>query len=260
MPEVRDSNQLFIDAWSTLVPRLPSGILGQDAGVVATLGNVELPFLNACFHTDPITDADGLTASIATARGLAADCPHPWFYVLCENWAPAGWEQVSEEEGLAVQLVITGMKAGRLTPPRRPLPELELRRVNDNDTARDLAELNAHAYQIPLSMVECICNTHLWREDSHGYVGYLDGAPVSCSVVFPVNGTRYVGFVATHPDHARKGYAEALMRHCIGKAGEASGHSEITLHATEAGRPLYAAMGFTGHARFQMLSEPHGEE
>jgi GNAT superfamily N-acetyltransferase len=260
MHEVRDSNQLFIDAWRTLVPRLPSGSIGQDAGVVATLGNVELPFLNTCFHTDPIADAGVLCAAITTARGLAAGCPHPWFYVLCEDWAPAGWEQTIDEEGLAVQLVITGMTARRLAPPRRPLPELELRRVSDEDTARDLAELNAHAYQIPLSMVECICNTHLWREDAHGYVGYHEGAPVSCSAVFPVNETRYVGFVATHPDHGCKGYAEAVMRHSIEKAGEASGHPEITLHATEAGRPLYAAMGFRDVGRFQLLSKPHERE
>jgi hypothetical protein len=56
---------------------------------------------------------------------------------------------------------------------------LEYRRVQDAATARDLAELNMQAYGLPLEMGECICNLHLWKEDSYGYVGYVDGQPVN---------------------------------------------------------------------------------
>lgn len=259
MKHTHETAQLFIDAWKTFVPRLPSGTVQQADGVIATLGNVDLPFLNACLHDGPLSDLDTVRARLRTAKDLAADCPHPWLFVLCEDWAPMGWEGVLEEEGFEVAIVSTGMVADDLSPPSRPLPELEFRRVLTEDTARDVAELNGHAYEMPLSMVECICNLHMWHEDSYGYVGYLDGTPVTCSATFPVNNTAYVAFVATHLDHLRKGYAEAVMRHSVQKGMEGMGVSRTTLHATEVGRPLYAAMGYVGESKFHLATEPHAD-
>jgi ribosomal protein S18 acetylase RimI-like enzyme len=100
---------------------------------------------------------------------------------------------------------------------------------------------------------------HLWKEDSYGYVGYVNGQPVTCSATFPVHDTVYVAFVATHPDEQRKGYAEAVMRHSIEKGAEGMDLARTTLHATEAGFPLYLAMGYEATAHFKMLAEPHEE-
>jgi hypothetical protein len=47
------------------------------------------------------------------------------------------------------------------------------------------------------------------------------------------------------------------MRHSIEQGREATGFGRTTLHATEAGRPLYAAMGYEASARFSLLSRPH---
>ncbi len=108
-------------------------------------------------------------------------------------------------------------------------------------------------------MVECICNLHLWHDDSYGYVGYLNGQPVTSSATFPVNDTVYVAFVATMPDQHKKGYAEAVMRHSIEKGREGMGHTRTTLHATAAGHPLYAAMGYDSFSAFHLITEPHEE-
>lgn len=246
---------LFIDAWSLLIPRLPTGEVLQEDGVVATLAHVGLPFLNACFHDGPLQDREELRARLSTARRLAAWCSDPWYFVLCEKGAPSGWRSLAEEEGLSPHMVATGMVTDALAPPRRPLPEMDLRRVRDEGTARDIAELNALAYGLPLSMVECLFNLHLWRDDAYGYVGYVDGTPVSCSATFPVGGTVYVAFVATHPDYRRRGCAEAVMRHSVAEGRQGLGFLRTALHATEAGRPLYTAMGYRRDATFHLLAQ-----
>jgi predicted acetyltransferase len=75
-----------------------------------------------------------------------------------------------------------------------------------------------------------------------------------------VHDTVYVAFVATPPDEQRKGYAEAVMRHSIEKGAEGMDLARTTLHATEAGFPLYLAMGYEATAHFRMLAEPHAED
>ena len=157
-------------------------------------------------------------------------------------------------------MIIAEMVTDQLLPPRRPLPVLEFRRTSDEKVAIDLAHINAHAYQMPLSMVESICNLHLWRGPSYGYVGYVNDEPVTCAATFPVGDTTYVAFVATHPDHNRKGYAEAVMRVAVEDGVRRFGLPRTALHATQAGLPLYAAMGYTTGRRFHLISQVHSDE
>ena len=256
MDAIEESVQLIIDCWKMYVGRLPSGTLEHSEGVVAALGNVEFFILNLCLHDSPLVSLDDLRRRLGLATERAADCPFPWLFCLCEHWAVSQWEAVVREYGLEPALPVTGMAADRLKPPRRALPDLAYRRVQDDATARDLAELNMHAYGLPLEMGACIGNLHLWQADSYGYVGYVDGQPVTCAATFPIHNTVYVAFVATHPDAQRQGYAEAVMRHAIEKGIEGTGLSRTTLHATEAGFPLYLAMGYEATAHFRMLAQP----
>jgi predicted GNAT family acetyltransferase len=58
--------------------------------------------------------------------------------------------------------------------------------------------------------------------------------------------------VATAADHRNKGYAEAVMRHSLARASAATGIRRTVLHASPAGAPLYASMGYRPTARFTM--------
>ena len=75
-------------------------------------------------------------------------------------------------------------------------------------------------------------------------LGVSDGQPASCAAVLDVDGYRYVALVATHPTQQRRGFAEAAMRHALDAAASAHGERPTVLHATDAGRPLYARMGY----------------
>ena len=57
-------------------------------------------------------------------------------------------------------------------------------------------------------------------------------------------GYRYVALVATDPAFQKRGFAEAAMRHALTVASERFGERPTFLHATDAGRPIYARMGY----------------
>ena len=138
-----------------------------------------------------------------------------------------------------------GMVAEELTPAK-PLPHgLEMRRANDSATRNDLVDLNTIAYGIPHEVgrqgpaQECF-----WDDSFHGYVAYLDNKPVACTMTAPLDGRLYVSWVATHPEHRRKGYADAVMRKSLASAHEATGITRTVLHATLEGQPVYERMGY----------------
>lgn len=64
----------------------------------------------------------------------------------------------------------------------------------------------------------------------------------------------YIGWVATLPSLYGRGYGEAAMRRAIAAARDAVGPRRLWLHATEMGRPLYAAMGFESGAAMQLFN------
>jgi GNAT superfamily N-acetyltransferase len=255
-----ETANLLMEAWRVFIPRLPTGTIEERDGVLAALGNVPLPFYNLAVADGPISDTDQMAERLETAKALADSCPYPWFFGLAEEWAPEGWETSVEDAGLASAMVIYGMVTDSLAEPVRPLPDLVIRRVEDERTARDIAEINGIAYGMPQEMIECICNMHLWEGPSAGFVGYVDGEPVSASATFPVAGTVYVALVATHPDHMRKGYGEAVMRRSVEVGQDEWGITRTSLHATDMGRPLYARMGYEREDRIHLITEPHPEE
>lgn len=236
-----------------MVGRLPQPRIEEAAGVVSCFGNVPLIFLNVSVVDRPAATHGELRALLNTVAERSATCQHPSGVILRQDWLPIGWENLIDEAGLAPMILMTGMEAAEILPPRRPPAKLEIRRVANDATARDLAELNAHAYHMPADAFECIANMRLWHADSYGFVGYLDGKPVSCAAAFPVAETVYIALVATLPAGQGKGYAETVMRHAVTHGKQAMGTTRTTLHATDMGLPVYRAMGYTPGPRLVLL-------
>jgi GNAT superfamily N-acetyltransferase len=63
------------------------------------------------------------------------------------------------------------------------------------------------------------------------------------SPVNPAGLRAYVSSMSTDPLWRRRGMARAVMNHVLDLLRE-RGVPEVTLHATESGRPLYASFGF----------------
>jgi GNAT superfamily N-acetyltransferase len=175
-------------------------------------------------------------------------------HALCTDELPAGWEETVSAHSMAAIMNLTGMAADQFLEPIRPLPTLDWRSVTDIKTATDLAHLNAHAYGMPAELFDAVCNMHIWQDDCVAMVGYLDNQPVTSAAALPVAGTIYIALVASHADHRGKGYAEACIREVVEEAKPIMSSEKITLHASDAGKPLYAQMGFEASTNFALLT------
>ncbi len=248
---------LFVGAWKAFALRLPHGTFEQGENVASCLANVALPFLNASFPDRPLTSAAETEAAIGLAVRRNAACPHPSIVVVCTDAAP-GWQEAAAAHGLAPIMNLTGMETDELLPPRRPAPaELEIRPVHSPHVATDLMDVNAQGYGMPVEMFDGLATMHLFPTDSPAFVGYVDGRPVCGAASLPVNNTVYIALVATVPGVQGRGYAEAVMRRAIEAGRQLTGLTRVSLHASDAGRPLYASMGFQASAGFVALAPPH---
>jgi GNAT superfamily N-acetyltransferase len=248
-----DTVQVFTEAWKLMTSRFPDSRIEDGDDVVSCMGNVPLLFFNLWVQQRPAATVDELLALFTKAAERSAKCAYPAGGVLREDWLPSGWEGVAASCGLAPMMPMTGMETTQLLAPRRTAPELEIRRVTDAAVARDLATVNALAYGMSPEAFDCMSNMLLWQPDSYGFVGYANGRPVSTAAALPVAGTVYIALVATMPDAQGKGYADAVMRHAIGEGQRAMGIETTTLHATDAGQPVYRAMGYNAGARFILV-------
>jgi hypothetical protein len=155
---------------------------------------------------------------------------------------------------LAPMSSATGMVSDELLPPRRPAPPALGIRPTDREAARrHLAELNATAYEMPIEWGhEAMAREALFATDVWGDVGYVGNAAVSTATTALIERRLYVMMVATAAGEMTKGYAEAVMRHSLARAAAATGVGRTVLHATPAGRPLYASMGYRATSEFTM--------
>jgi ribosomal protein S18 acetylase RimI-like enzyme len=249
-----DTVEVFIEAWKLMTARFASHRIQEGDGVASCFGNVPLLFFNLWVQSRPVASSDELRALLATGKERAAECAHPTGGILRVDWLPAGWEVSVQEAGLARTMTLTGMESGPLLAARRPAAAIEIRRVADDVGARDLAMVNARAYDMPLELFDCMANIGWWGADSFGYVGYVDGKPVSTAAALPVAGTVYIALVATMPEAQSKGYAETVMRHAVTQGQRSMGTMRTTLHASDKGRPVYAAMGYVAVGEFALVA------
>jgi GNAT superfamily N-acetyltransferase len=254
MSAQNESSLLFRDAWKLMAGRLPESTITEQDGLANCFSNTPLSFLNLSIYDQPIADLASLDNALVKVVDAAAACPFAWLHALCIDKLPEGWEETAAAHSLASMMQLAGMETDGLLPSVRPLPTLEWRPVADLQSATDMAHLNAIAYGMPTQLFDPICNLHIWQADTVAIVGYLDGIPVTSAAALPIRNTIYIALVATHPDHRGKGYAEACIRQTVDAATGLMGLSRLSLHASEAGRPLYAQMGFEASSKFALLT------
>jgi ribosomal protein S18 acetylase RimI-like enzyme len=252
---VTESNAQFAAAWQLMAARAAGGVTRPLPGLAVAWSQVSLPLLNALFVDSPVADPRDLAQRVERARAHAAGRGVHGLLFLCRDWLPrelpGGVEGLLGERGLALAMTSTGMVAERLAPPRRRLPPLVFRPVEDALTRRAVAHINCVSYGLPLVWgEEALDREDFWREPVFGYVGYWGGEAVTTGVVLGVDGRLYVGLVATLPEYRRRGCAEAVMRHGLEEAGRRLGITRSVLHATPMGLPLYREMGYRATAEF----------
>jgi GNAT superfamily N-acetyltransferase len=227
----------------------PSGDIREIAGVSIASAGTSFQMFNAAFLADPVADAADLERRVVTARVHFEARGLEWSFWMCEGLLRSKLRRqaahILERNGLRLAVQLPGMCADRLEPPRRPLPELEIRRVADEPTRLAFCDIGCTCFHVPLNWFrEIFLCRRLWENGFVGWVGYLDGEPVATAATVTAEGAVGIYNVATLPQHRRRGHGEALVRHALEHARRESGCERTILQATDYGLQLYLSMGY----------------
>jgi GNAT superfamily N-acetyltransferase len=149
-----------------------------------------------------------------------------------------------EPSGLVPLLPLTGMLARQIPHDARVPAGLQLDVPDDDAGCCDIIDVNSAAYGMDLAASKPTLGRGSFWADHVAVLGRAGGAPATSAGVVLAGGHRYVLLVATQPTHQKKGFAEAAMRLALHVAAEKFGDRPTFLHATDAGRPIYARMGY----------------
>lgn len=227
----------------------PAGDVREIAGVSIASAGTAFQMFNAAFLANTVNGPEDLDRRVTTARVHFQARGLPWSFWLCEGLLPPKLrkqaERIFDRKGLRLAVQLPGMVADGLRPPRRILPELEIRRVGDESTRLAFCDIGCICFHVPLNWFrEIFLRRRLWENGFVGYVGYVNGEAVATAATVTAAGAVGIYNVATLPSHRRQGHGEAVVRYALERAREESGCERTILQATEHGLRLYRSMGY----------------
>ena len=236
----------FGDAWRVLCSSAPQASVERGDGIDYVFSRLPISFFNAAVVTARDQSAAALEDRAEAAKAWASDKGVPYLFVLTHEGLASGVDANRALAGAAFAPImpLTGMLARSIVPATKHPDDLELVVPEDESGLSAILDVNALAYGMDLAAAKpMFARRELWREHVP-VIGLVGGRSVCSAIVLMIGGYRYVAFVATDPKCQRRGYAEAAMRHSLTVAAARHGDRPSVLHATDAGRPLYARMGY----------------
>ncbi len=225
-----------------------SGETRELAGVTIASCGAAFHMFNAAFLSGPLEGgAAALERPILTAAVHFAARGLRWAFWLWEHRLDAAArrqaERVFSRHGLFLASRLPGMIAEQIKPAIRPRPQFEIRPVRGAVERADFCWLVAAAFGLSVeSCREIYGPAPVWRGGFAGFVGYVQGRPVTAAATMTDGCTIGLYCVATAPGWERQGYGEAIVRHALEQA--ASAGRPCVLQSTQAGLDLYRRMGF----------------
>lgn len=258
---VNDSVELsirhFVDAWRLMCVGAPGYADEPAHGVHYVFSGIPIAFFNLALVTDASVSAAALSAAGQRACEWASMRGVPWLFVVTnENLAPGTDATAALDScGMVPAMPLTGMIAQNVAPPSNVPAGIQLMRPQDDSRCAALVDVNGLAYGIDLDAAKEILGKRTFWSGHFPALGLADGTPACAAAVMMVDGYRYVALVATDPARQRRGYGELVMRHALALSAQTHGDVPSTLHATEAGRPIYERMGYAPIASHTLFME-----
>ncbi len=230
------------------------GVIQDSPSLTMISSGLNYGVFNSALLTKP-ANTDELDQSILQARDFFTDRGVRWSFWICEDLldreAQRKCRKLFAERGLRQISEMPGMYAEHLAPASNNLPAIEFRRVQDEDTRAAFTQITSIAFEIPANICEAVYQpARSWQGDYHGYLGYLNGMPVSTTAIVAAEDAIGVYSVGTLPAFRRKGIGESLMRMAIADARRKTGIERTILQSSEQGFGLYRRMGYKQVTKF----------
>lgn len=246
----------FLDAWRIFGRACAGSRIESAPGVDYVFTGLPISFFNVAVLTGGPLSAAALDAAARGAMQWASDSTRgpgssdpggpPWLFIVTHENLDAGVDAAAALDacGLMPLLPLTGMAARRIAPLTAVPSGLQLEVPEDDGGCSDAIDINSAAYGLDLAASKPAFGRGSFWADHLLVVGRAAGAPATSAAVMLAGGYRYVALVATQPGQQKKGFAEAAMRHALSVAAEKFGERPSFLHASDAGKPIYARMGY----------------
>jgi GNAT superfamily N-acetyltransferase len=247
--EIIESMEQFASMWKVFVGEHSDSDIADRQGLSICWNTTLFPFWHAVFLTDQIEDAQTLANHIYKASEYMRAKSQFGLLWVCEDYlsstARESLQSILTKESLELALTATGMAGDILPLASCSHSTLRVERVTDTDQLISYADINSEAYDFPIEWGRSgLGESQLWKSEFYSYLGYENDEPVSAASAAVNNGIIFLALVATRPHARKKGYAEAVVRHALQAAHEATGLTRTVLHATDAGFPVYHRLGY----------------
>lgn len=235
------------------------GEVREMPGVSAINCGWNYPVFNSALLTSEVPGVDGgLGNRLAMAAIYFRALDMGWSYWVCHDLLDPtslrGLRDTCHTYGMEQILTAPGMYAEELAPPKRPLLPMEVREVSTDSSKLAFAHLVSLIFDLPFQMTLNVygCN-NCWTPENAGFIGYVEGRPVTISMAC-VSGSS-CGFysVGTLPGYRRRGYAETVMREAHQTMRNRLQFNACVLQSSTVGRRLYEQMGFREVTRFSVF-------
>lgn len=256
--ELYESVDLFISAWQAFAEEFEGAEVKKRGNLFVTWADTELPFYNTIFLTEEVNDASRLRLLADEAVAVTRSKKMPGLLAVCNDLlsGSAGKEAhaILAERGYTDRIPMTGMVAEPFPLAcARPMG-LRIERSYDGTT---VTEMNTVAYHMPAELGRTSVLTPGFWQHAYTSVGYKDDRAVCTATTMVLGNVLYLALVATVEDARKKGYGEAVVRHSLQTAHEATGLRRTILHATEDGKPVYTRLGYRPVGKFTWYMQDH---
>ena len=240
-----------------------NGQVVEHPGITIAFAGTGVQMFNAAVLTEPAATTSDLIARLDLARDFFDGRSAGWALIVCDELLSADVSaeapDLLAERDLYPLFSWQGMRLGPLSQGPPPAAELEIRRVESAEDRHAFARINAQAYKSAEGpYVELIAPASVWSGELTGYLGLLDGEPVSTVGALLAEGVIQICWVATLASRRRKGFADALLRHALADQWKGPGKDQgkndpgapSVLFATPDGFPGYQRIGYRTEAKF----------
>jgi GNAT superfamily N-acetyltransferase len=236
----------FLDAWRLFGHACPGSRIESGDGLEYVFTGLPIPFFNVAMLTGRSLSAAALDTCARTAMTWASDKGAPWLFVVTNERLEPGVDApaVLDGCGLMPLIPLTGMVTVDVKPAARTTEGVQLEVPRDDAGCTAMIDINSAAYGMDLSASKPTFGSSAFWAAHVPVLGRAGGTPATSAAVLIAGGYRYVALVATEPAYQKRGLAEAAMRHALDVSAERHGALPTFLHATDAGRPIYARMGY----------------